>query len=964
MYTVRVTPIGLSVTIALFGKENKQSSFFPALLPAMLAFLVGMLLATTPADSTDSLDACLRQAPVQSPPPIVWGEGIQRTWYSDSPVPLDTVRASLSQVREARGCFLSLDPSRVERPYLGNVMRTFYVEAALLAALRRFPEAFDTFEKAHSYIESDPPIPSTETGRTGWPRSLYQNEGLLHYMLGDLSSAINHYLKALQKTPEKKAYLRVRHLIDVAVLHQHMQDYRSARHYFDRGTRLFEKSELPSTTGSQQRSRLLHAKADFLLEKTLNTGFNPDLLERAEDLARQGRAVAEPGSERRATVTLVLSEALGCLGHPERAYQLNAEARQYARANDATRLHAFALLKLGMLHMQTDRWAPAESVLSRALTMAEALDDLDYQRRIHRALGRLHELQTEWAEAEAFYRQGVAVIEKYRESLTATQWSSTAFARWRDVHRGLVRTLLAQDRPRDGLAVLDRTRGRHLQDLRTQARVANQLSATARVRLDSVSRALSDVRTRLGKDTLSNADEVDLRNREATLMTARQEILGRGSTTIDRPSIEQIAASLDQQDRALVSYFLDDPWPVYDRAPRSAAFILTADTLRAVSLPELTQDSVRAQVTDISPLFAQTGAPNGFNAMHFDLRPLRTLHDRLYAPVGEYLPDGKPLTVIPDGPMFHLPYSMLATATPGGRYDHTQARFVLHDRPTALELATSMVVDTSSPSDFDLDLAAFGVSTFDTRQTVPSALRATLPEAASDFAPLPGVRTEMKTLKRLFGDAETFLDEASTESAFASACRRAGVLHLASHAFVHPSSPLQNAFLLRPDSTSDGVLFLHELQAQDREIPLAVLSGCSTAQGTLRGGEGMAGLQYGFRAMGAQSTVSNLWPTADRPSVTLMEAFYENLRAGLPKDRALRQAKLTYLESHPNEASPFFWAPSVLYGSPQPVPLSGRDSVSLWAWGAAVLILTTLLLALFLWWGSRSPDSSGRFFSS
>ncbi len=939
----------------------------------MLAFLLGVLLATTPADSTNSLDACLRRAPVQSPPPIIWNEDIQRMWYGDPPVSPDTVRASLSQVRAARTCLLALDPEKIERPYLGNVMRTFYVEAALLAALRRFPEAFDTFEKAHSYLESDPPIPSTEAGRTGWPRSLYQNEGLLYYMLGDLSSAINHYLKALQKTPEEDVSLRVMHLIDVAVLHQHTQDYRSARRYYDRATRLFEESELTPTTHPHRWSRLLLTKADFLQEKTLNTRFKRDPLERAQDLARQGRAVAEPGSEQHASVTLTLSETLGYLGHFERAYQLNEEARQYARTNDATRFHAFALLKLGVLHMQTGRWAPAESALSRALTMAEAFDDLDYQRRILRALGRLHELQTDWTEAEAYYRQGVAVIEKYRESLTATQWSSTAFAQWRDVHRGLVRTLLAQDRPREALAALDRTRARHLQDLRTRARVANQLPATARAQLDSLSRALSDVRTRLGTETLSDDEETRLRTREAALMSARQQLLRTDSTVAARPTIEETAEALGERDRALVSYFLDDPWPVYDRSPRSAAFVLTADTLRVLPLPDLTQDSVRTQVRAVSSLFAQRSKSGRINEMHFDLRPLRRLQDQLYAPVVQHLPADQPLTVVPDGPMFHVPFSMLATATPGGRYGHAQARFVLHERPTTTELATSMVGDASPPSfdqtTFAPDLAAFGVSKFDTLRTIPSALRASLPEAASDSAlslpPLPGVRSEMNTLNKLFGDVETFLDEAATESAFAAATQQAGVLHLASHAFVHPSSPLQNAFLLHPDSTSDGILFLHELQSQDRTIPLAVLSGCSTARGTLRGGEGMAGLQYAFRAMGTQSTVSNLWPAADKPSTALMRNFYRNLQEGLPKDRALRQAKLTYLENHPDQASPFFWAPAVLYGSPQPVPLEAASSGLLsWLGWPPVLGLLLLLTGISLWYFPRSAGSSLRMSAS
>jgi hypothetical protein len=117
----------------------------------------------------------------------------------------------------------------------------------------------------------------------------------------------------------------------------------------------------------------------------------------------------------------------------------------------------------------------------------------------------------------------------------------------------------------------------------------------------------------------------------------------------------------------------------------------------------------------------------------------------------------------------------------------------------------------------------------------------------------------------------------------------------------------------------------------------------------------MAGLQFAFRAMGALSTVSNLWPTADRSSVALMENFYRNLREGLSKDRALRQAKLTYLETHPNKVSPFFWAPSVLYGSPQPVPLEPPDANANWPWWLPVLAVLALFVGVVLWGLLRSP---------
>lgn len=168
-------------------------------------------------------------------------------------------------------------------------------------------------------------------------------------------------------------------------------------------------------------------RADLLLEQTLNAEFARDSLKRVSRLARRGRSLVDAGTERYAQTSLLSSESLGYLGAHDQAYRLNEEARAYFRANDDIRFQTLALLKPGVLHVQTERWNRADSVLGDALTQAQALGDLDYQRRILRTLGRLHEMQGDGA-AETHYRTGVSVVEEYRESLTASQWSMTAFA--------------------------------------------------------------------------------------------------------------------------------------------------------------------------------------------------------------------------------------------------------------------------------------------------------------------------------------------------------------------------------------------------------------------------------------------------------------------------------------------------------------------------------------------------------
>lgn len=932
----------------------------------MLAFVFSLALLVLSAEPSGDFDTCLAMGPERVPPPVTTLNEAQRSWRDGESVPPDTLRAHLNRIRRARSCLQDLDPEQIDRPYLEHIMHTYTAEAILHASLRQFSAAFDAYENGLAYLKSrsSDEYVGYDTATSKWPTAVHRQHGYLHYILGNLSASIEQYLKAYRRAPSPST--RVEHLINIGILHQRTQDYESAHRYYQRGKQLFEKNNLHSEDQSQW-ARILQNQADLLLEKTLNAKFDREALHRARDLAERARASAQPGTGYFVSASLTLSESLGYLGSFERAYSLNDQVRQHARANDNPRDRTFALLKLGVLHIQTQQWSAANSTLHRARAHAQELGDLDYQRRILRAMGRLHEMRGTWDTAEKYYREGVEVIEKYRSSLTASQWSVTAFAQWRDVHRGLVRTLLAQDREREALEALDRSRARHLQDLRTQARVSTELSPKKQATLDSLSRALTDVRNQLAVNTLSEDEEAELRTQEANIMAARQQLLQLDSVS-QRPPLETISDTLAQQERALVSYFLDDPWPVYDRSPRSAAFVVSGDTVRAIALPGLTQDSVQSVVERTSRLFSSKDASGPANLMHFNLQPLHELHEALYAPISEQLPSNRPLTVIPDGPLFRVPFSMLVHSMPEGRLAPSAARFVLHDRPTSFELASSIVAtpDRSkrpSSSGKSHSLVGFGVSEFDTHPDLPSDLRATLPGGGLDSSlalpSLPGVRSELESLRQRVEDSRILLDEAATEEAFWQTTNRSDIVHLASHAFVHPTTPLQNAFLLRPDTSresADGVLFLHELQTRRRPFSLVVLSGCNTARGSLLGGEGMEGLQYAFRAMGTQATISSLWPVADRANAGLMDAFYRHLEEGLRKDEALRQAKLEQLESDPSRASPFFWAPTVLYGSPSPVSLTSGFSLPPWVWwmlGVSVVFMAGL--AALRWQKFRRP---------
>lgn len=94
-----------------------------------------------------------------------------------------------------------------------------------------------------------------------------------------------------------------------------------------------------------------------------------------------------------------------------------------------------------------------------------------------------------------------------------------------------------------------------------------------------------------------------------------------------------------------------------------------------------------------------------------------------------------------------------------------------------------------------------------------------------------------------------------------------------------------------PEGCDDGILTAQEIASLDfRGLDLLVLSACQTGLGEIKG-DGVFGLQRGFKKAGVQSIVMSLWEVDDDATQMLMTAFYENLLAGKSKRDSLLHAQ-------------------------------------------------------------------------
>ena len=189
---------------------------------------------------------------------------------------------------------------------------------------------------------------------------------------------------------------------------------------------------------------------------------------------------------------------------------------------------------------------------------------------------------------------------------------------------------------------------------------------------------------------------------------------------------------------------------------------------------------------------------------------------------------------------------------------------------------------------------------------------------------LPYAQKEIAQISKITG-GRGLLKNQALESGFRQQAPNYQVLHLATHGLVEDLRPMYSRLVFAPeqDSTNDGFLHAYEIYNMQLPADLVVLSACNTGIGKMEKGEGIMSLSRAFFYAGVKSILMSLWSVSDESTAELMLEFYKEIEKGEGKDRALRQAKMNYLQNQTVaiKAHPYFWAGFVLKGNADPIPL-------------------------------------------
>lgn len=384
-----------------------------------------------------------------------------------------------------------------------------------------------------------------------------------------------------------------------------------------------------------------------------------------------------------------------------------------------------------------------------------------------------------------------------------------------------------------------------------------------------------------------------------------------------RENIEAIQADLLDDSTALLEYFTSDS--------TLCIFLLRRDTFFFYQ-NRLLDSFLKKQVERMRwGLYAYFTAPEKTSALYLQTaqeyaESAFALYRLLIAPMEEKLPPK--LIVVPDGVLNYLPFEALL-ATPPSRADRfEQHRYLMlrHDISYCFSAALLREMKNAPPPTASGALLAMAPFYEKAGVWSDSAAMNTEPLRAA-LRPLPHSGEEARKIAKLT-KGRAVVGSAATKAEFVRLAPGFRILHLATHGRANDRAG-EFSFLAFPalaDSFEAEQLTASEIYNLRLNADLVTLSACETGLGTLHRGEGIIGLSRAFASAGAKSILHSLWTVNDAATKTLMEYFYQNLRRGLPKDAALRQAKLSFLRQFKGEsAHPFFWSGFVLLGDSSPL---------------------------------------------
>ncbi|HEY8388118.1 MAG TPA: CHAT domain-containing tetratricopeptide repeat protein [Parasegetibacter sp.] len=321
---------------------------------------------------------------------------------------------------------------------------------------------------------------------------------------------------------------------------------------------------------------------------------------------------------------------------------------------------------------------------------------------------------------------------------------------------------------------------------------------------------------------------------------------------------------------------------------------------------------------------------------------LHDLYNKLWGPLQAAIKTNK-VVIVPDGILFNLSFEML-TPKRIQHFREMASGSLLTDYIISYHYSLFLLDPLYQSRKAEKNFVGFAPGFLDQQKKKYASVEKdslAIDKNYLSLLPLPFTVDLAKYTKSLFG-GKIFINEESTKNIFKENAGYHKIIHIGTHAESNNTHPEYSRLIFSPNlnqNADDHSLFLFEIYNCELNSNLTVLTACESGKPSFQDGEGMISLAHAFNYAGSESILTSLWKIDEQSSAIITKYFYHNLRKGMAKDEALRQAKLGYLsESKGRMLAPQYWAGLVILGDAGPVELPEKNTNIFYLIGVTVLV--------------------------
>jgi CHAT domain-containing protein/predicted negative regulator of RcsB-dependent stress response len=558
-------------------------------------------------------------------------------------------------------------------------------------------------------------------------------------------------------------------------------------------------------------------------------------------------------------------------------------------------------------------------------------------------------------EALNLYEESLRFFERVRAGAGVAELKKAYLQKFYGPYDDAALFMLSNAYPERAFRVVESMKARSFLDMLAESLVSvdKGLDPALKERRDALTAKLSAAAKAISRALKSDKDKIQALTSEQDKLQAEFDAL-QTEIRLKNPAyaairypepvgLDALQKNVLRPHEVLVEYYLSQE--------KASAFIVSPSAFKAVELPAGSKAIRAAVAADLDWIVDPKFKPDDELGR---LTAGSTVYDQLIKPISSQLPDDSTLIIVPDDILARLPFESLVAAVDSTakrpiylleRYPikYIQSASILSYLRTQFKQtgATDTFIGFGDPvydyENFQKQKPEYGMEGYESTPGAPGGAVAELNKGrfareGGSLKRLENSGLEVAEISELFqakgsaGDKikACLRETAAEENAKAPSMADYGYIHFSCHGLLGES--FQALVLSQiPGAKEDGFLTLAEIMNCNYNARLVVLSACKTGQGKEERGEGVTGLTRAVMYGGTPAAVVSLWNVSDAATRELMVRFYRHMiKDGLPKDEALRQAKLEMLRSDQRRwitestsipaNRPFFWAAFVLYG--------------------------------------------------